>query len=192
MGWVCQELSSASQQLYGTTAWEDRGATPRMVLEFCKKQGYGCVVLHNEEVIETHAWTPALAFTVHEDHCWFYADASVRRALSKRNPNTAQLRKATRPSQTLPASEWKMFEQQTVPGHFWVRDDDITQVRAWMLQNGTNPKVILKDETMIRTLIVNLKGESSCHIHSLPETSGDLQKWLANLQIGLEYHGEVP
>ena len=83
-----------SQQLYGTREWEDRGATPRMILEFCKTNSYGCVVLHNEQVIETHAGTPALAFTVHEDHCWFYQDASVRRVLSKRNPNTAQLRKA--------------------------------------------------------------------------------------------------
>ena len=59
-----------------------------------------------------------------------------------------------------------------------------------MLQKGTSPKVILKDETRIRTLIVNLKGEGACHIHSLPETSGDLQRWLANLNIGLENHGE--
>ena len=179
MGWVCGELSVASQELYGTGDWEDRGATPRMVLEFCKKQGYGCVVLHNEEVIETFAGSPTLAFTVHEGHCWFYADAAVRRSLSKRNPNTAQLRKGVKPTQTPAASEWKMFEQEVVPGHYWAKEDDISQVRAWMLQNRINPKAILKDETRIRTLTVHL-GRESCHVHSLPETSGDLQKWLAN------------
>ena len=109
-----------------------------MVLEFCKKQGYGCVVLHNEEVIDTHAGAPVLAFTVHEDHCWFYQDASVRRSLARRNPNTVQMRKAQRPSQTPPASEWKLFEHEIVPGHFWVPDDSISQVRAWMLENGTS------------------------------------------------------
>ncbi len=59
-----------------------------------------------------------------------------------------------------------------------------------MLQTGVSPKVILKDETRIRTLIVSLK-DGACHIHSLPETSGDLQKWLANLQIGRETTARV-
>ena len=81
-----------------------------------------------------------MAFTVHEDHCWFYQDASVRRTLSKRNANTAQLRKSTRPSQTLPASEWKVFEDDIVPGHFWSPEDSISEVRARMLQNGVSPK----------------------------------------------------
>ena len=160
-----------------------------MVLEFCKEHSFGCVVLHSEQVIETHAGNPILAFTVHEDHCWFYSDSSAHRALYKRNPNTAQLRKAQRPSQTPPASEWQKFERSIVPGHFWTFDDDIASVRAWMLENGTSPKVILKDETRIRTLIVHL-GKESCYVHALPETSGDLQKWLGNLKIDLEYHGE--
>ena len=132
---------------------------------------------------------PLLEIQLCEDHCWFYADAAVRRALSKRNPNTAQLRKGVKPTQTPAASEWKMFEQEVAPGHFWAKEDDISQVMAWMLQNRINPKVILKDETRIRTLIVHL-GREACYVHSLPETSADLQKWLANLNIGLEYHGE--
>ena len=161
-----------------------------MILEFCKKHSFGYVVLHNEEVIETHAGSPILAFTVHEDHCWFYQDASVRRALSKRNPNTAQMRKAQRPSQTPPASEWKPFQDDIVQGHFWTWDDDISKARARMLEKGISPKVILKDETRIRTLIVHLSKETCCVVHALPETSGDLQKWLENLRIGLEYRGE--
>ena len=49
-----------------------------------------------------------------------------------------------------------MFED-IAPGHFWAPEDSISQVRARMLEKGVSPKVILKDETRIRTLIVNLK-----------------------------------
>ena len=57
-----------SLELYGTEEWEDKGATPRMILEYCRKQGYGCVVIHNEEVIENlPGGNPILAFAVHEE-----------------------------------------------------------------------------------------------------------------------------
>jgi hypothetical protein len=43
----------------------------------CKNHSYGCVLVHNEEVITTIVGAPILAFTAHEDHCYFYKESSV-------------------------------------------------------------------------------------------------------------------
>ncbi len=192
VGEVNREMVAISSALYGTGEWEDRGATPRMILEYCRRHSYGCVVVHNEEVIETLPGSPILAFAVHEEHCYFYKDVAVRRALARRkDPLTARLRKAQRQSsQTPPAEEWQLWNNEIAPGHFWVYDDDIGTVRAWFLERGRAPKLIMKDETRIRTLVCNLKGTSSCYVHALPEYSGQLEVWVKNLDIGLQYRGE--
>ena len=41
----------------------------------------GCAVVHNNEVIETLAGRPALAFAVHENHAYFYSSKLVRNKL---------------------------------------------------------------------------------------------------------------
>ncbi len=67
-------------------------------------------------------------------------------------------------------------------------------MRAWFLEHRSCPKVIKKDEVLIRTLIYNLRkneGGGVCHVHALPERSNDIEKWLERLQItGLQYRGE--
>ena len=195
IGEVCQQLTEVSEQLYGTEDWEDRGATPRMILEFCKKNGMGCAVVHNEAVVETLpgiGGAPTLAFAVHEAHCYFYKDVSVRKLLLRRQEAaTAQLRRVQRPTKTPATSEWLVWGNEIAAGHFWAPDEDISSVRAWFLENGRNPKVIMKDECRIRTLIYNLRNKGGvCYVHALPECWGDLQRWVRKLDIGLEYRGE--
>ena len=194
VGEICYKLTQISRELYKTEVWEENGATPRMIMEFCKKESYGCVVVWNEEVIETLTGHPILAFTVHEDHVFFYRDSAVRRALAKRRGLTTRLQRAVaRQMQTPPASEWKPWAQDIAPEHFWVHDDDISAVRRWFLEQRRSPKVIMKDETRVRTLIYNLRkreGFGTCYVHSLPEKSGEMQKWIDRLQIDLQYHGE--
>jgi hypothetical protein len=192
MGQVCIELTKASLQLYGTEVWEDQGATPRMVLEFCKNNAYGCVIVHNEEVIESLAGNPVLAFAVHEDHAYFYADRAARSALAKRSVSaTVRLRKAQKTqTQTPPASEWKPWSSSVEPGHFWCMEDEIGGVRAWFLENGMNPKVVMRDETRLRNLIHNVRKKGACIVHSLPEYAQDLDQWLQRLDIGMTYRGE--
>ena len=82
-GEICRDLAEVSQLLYKTPNWEAEGCTPRMVMEFCKKRRYGCIVVHNEDVIENIPGDPVLAFTVHENRCYFYT-GPARRALAKR------------------------------------------------------------------------------------------------------------
>lgn len=189
MGEICHALTEACQAVYGRDNWEN-GATARMIMEFCKKRGFGCVVVHCEEVIETLQGSPILAFTIHEDHAYFYKDLAVRKALARRNGEmTARMRKVQKQSQTPPAAEWEEFNGEIRPGHFWVFEDSIASVRASLLQQGRNPKVVMKDEIRIRTLICKLRNET-CQIHSLPEHRGDLEAWLKRLDVGITYKGE--
>ena len=81
VGEVCQDLLTVERALYQTESWEEVGCSPRMVLEYCRTNGLGCAVVHNESVIETLPGSPILAFTVHEGHSYFYRTPRVRQAL---------------------------------------------------------------------------------------------------------------
>jgi hypothetical protein len=86
--------------------WNDKGATPRMILEFCRRRGLGCAVIHNETVVEHIPGKTALVFAIHGDHCYFYKGHSARRALMKRRQGVAtQLKKPPKESQTPPVSD---------------------------------------------------------------------------------------
>ena len=198
MSTIIRQLSLISLGLYGTEDWEDQGVTPRMILEYCRQQGYGCVVIHNEEVMENLPGDePTLAFAVHEDHVYFYKDKGVRRALAKRTGAEAprRLRKVQKASQCPPASEWEAWGRDIRPGHFWALEDEMNSIRAWFLQQHKSPKVLMRDEVKVRTLIYNLRkneenGPGVCYIHSLPEYFDELQCWLQRLDVGIEYRGE--
>ena len=58
-GAVCQDMTMLSRLLYQTEVWEEKGATPRMVLEYCRMHSLGCAIVHNEAVIETLPGTGA-------------------------------------------------------------------------------------------------------------------------------------
>ena len=71
----------------------------------------------------------------------------------------------------------------------------MSSIRAWFLQQRKSPKVLMKDEVKVRTLIYNIRkneenGPGVCYIHSLPEYSDELQSWLERLDVGLQYRGE--
>ena len=191
IGDVCARMSEVSQQLYDTDEWEERGVTPRMILEYCKAEHYGCCVVHNEQVIENLPGHPVLAFTVHEDHCYFYSGAAARTALSKRRVEaTIRLRKAQRPVQTPPAAEWEPWKGELRPGHFRVEEETISTVRGELMEKGVFPKVLMKDAGRIRALVCRL-GKETCTIHALPEDWGHVAHWVHKLNLpNVHYRGE--
>ena len=71
----------------------------------------------------------------------------------------------------------------------------MSSIRAWFLQQHKSPKVLMKDEVKVRTLIYNIRkneanGPGVCYIHSLPEYYDELQSWLQRLDVNLQYRGE--
>jgi len=70
-GAVCNDLTGIERQLYQTETCIEKGATPRMVLEYCRMHCLGWAIVHNEAVIETLPGRPVLAFTVHAGHSYF-------------------------------------------------------------------------------------------------------------------------
>lgn len=197
VGCICEGLSEISQKLYGTEHWEEQGCTPRMVLEYCKKYNLGCICMHNEQIIEQIPGnSPIMAFAVLADHVYFYEGKGARKALSKWKPGElpAKLRKAQKQVNTPDANEWKMWSDgggEPEAGHFWCFEEDIAKVRAELLQSGLNPKVLMKDEARIRSLILNLrKKKGTMVIHAMPEDFIQIEAWLKRLDIGLPYRGE--
>ena len=73
---VCREMDEIERRLYQTDTWQEEGATPRMVFDFCRARGCGAVCVHLDSVVEyLHAepGKPTVAFVVHETHCYFYS-----------------------------------------------------------------------------------------------------------------------
>ncbi len=196
VGAVCEDLLAVERALYQTENWEEVGCSPRMVLEYCRMNGLGCVIVHNEQVLETLPGFPILAFTVHEGHSYFYKSTRVRQALmARRTGEVTRLKKTQRASSTPITSEWKPWANELEAGHFFVDENDLDTVRAWFLDQGKHPKVMMKDKLQARGLLYNLtkRGEGkvgTCVVHSLPENSGLISDWLKRLDIGLEYRGE--
>ncbi len=195
-GTVCNDLATVERLLYQTEKWEEEGVTPRMVLELCRMTGWGCAIVHHEQVLETLPGRPVLAFTVHAGHSYFYSKQQVAKMLQRRRTTAvARLQKDQRNTTTPPASEWKAWGRELVPGHYAVAEDGLPQERAWFLEHGLHPKVLLKSETSMRALLYNCtKRVEGCtgvvYLHALPEYSPEIEAWVGRLDCGLLYRGE--
>ena len=194
MGDVLDQLREAELQLLGTDTIESLGCTPRVVLQFCRSQGLGAAVVHNEAVVETLPGKPTLAFTVHEGHAFFYNSPHVRRSLQKRRPGgVAKMKKLQAATTTPPLSEWQEWSGEVAAGHLWALEDDLPSIRAQLLRGGRNCKVLMRDSMHPRGLLYNLTkrldGEQGVlHVHGLPEKWQEIQEWAERL--GFEYRGE--
>ena len=195
-GQVCEDLSICERALYQTEQWIDKGCTANMVLGYAKMHGLSAVVVHNEQVIETiPGKRPILAFTVHENHCYFYESKAVCTALaSRKKGGVTRLKKEQKQSTTPSYQDWKQFNNEIAPGHYKVSEEEIDQVRGWLLSQGKHPRVLMKDALRTKSLILRLaksEGGGQMHIHGVPEEADEIDNWIQNLDLkNLEYRGE--
>ena len=71
-------------------------------------------------------------------------------------------------------------------GHFYVKDIEAT--RRTLLEEGTSPKVTMRDRHEIRTLTMG-----KCTIHTVPGNLESIQRFRSNLAqrgVKLDYFGE--
>ncbi|MCP3956188.1 MAG: hypothetical protein GY697_28840, partial [Desulfobacterales bacterium] len=106
-----------------------------------------------------------------------------------------RLKKAPRASATPDASEWLQWDGEIRPGHFRVEEEEITQVRAWFLERGRHPKVLLRDAMRMLALryTCSMRADGTtgvCHIHAVPEDWEQYAAWLEELDLGMPYRGE--
>ena len=102
---VCREMDEIEKRLYQTDTWQEEGATPRMVFDFCRTRGFGAVCVHLGSMVESlpaEPGKPTGAFVVHEAHCYFYSSPRACRALAGRK----ELRREPGSSDTPPVSTW--------------------------------------------------------------------------------------
>ena len=169
-----------------------------MIFEFCRQRRLACVAVHLNRVVEIQAGDrPIVAFVIHGSHCYFYKDRKARQLLMQRElPNSnPKVQKQIRPSKkTPPAKDWRVWVWRIEPGHFFVSDDQINEVRAWFLRQSRHPRVVLKDELTTRSLVYTCssvdKCKGVCVVHAMPECAGDIAEWLRRLPLSLEYRGE--
>ena len=104
-----------------------------------------------------------------------------------------QIKREFKESTTPDFSEWIPYNE-LLPGHFWVFDDRIDEIRQDFLCKNRHPKCVLKDEARIKTLIYTFtkseKEEGQCIIHSVPPECYEIIQWLKNLDLGIPYRGE--
>ena len=120
----------------------------------------------------------ALAFVVHESHCYFYSSARACRGLAnRREVEYEKLRGEQKASTTPVVGDWRPWVRQLEPGHFFADTESLPGVRAWFLAGGRHPKCILKDEIRLKSLVYSLTkrdnlGTGVVVIHGLPEEAG--------------------
>ena len=83
-----------------------------------------------------------------------------------------------------------------VPGHSYVAEDRLPEVRRELMAGGRHPKVLLKDASCVRALVYichpvkDEKRKGTVYIHGLPEQAREIQAWLRRLEVNLPYKGE--
>ena len=198
IGQVAHEMTDLEQRLYGQVTWEDKGCTPRMVLEFARGRGIGAAIIHNGRQLEQVAGPNPLVASLHEDHLFFYSGRARRKLMSwSAHPGSSatKLRREHAPAATTPpAEEWLPWDWSLEPGHYYTDEETMSSARSWMLKNGRNPRVILKDVGAVRSLCYvrthrdGAKG--NVVIHCAPPEFDAIQAWMAQLALGMKYTGQ--
>ena len=120
-----------------------------MIVEFARQRGLGCCILHGERLIETHPGPRPLCFTIVGNHAHFRKGVQARKQLMRRLPcEFTRLAREAGESKTPDASEWLPYSDLS-PGHFYVPDE----IRGQLFFTGRHPRVVLRDEARIKTLV---------------------------------------
>ena len=130
---MAQELAEIEVRLYGSSVWEAKGCTPRMVLEFARGRGLGASIIHNGSALEQMPGPTPLVAALHEDHLYFYKGRARRKLLAWRcaPSGAAKLRREHATSaETPPASAWLPWVWTLEPGHYWADEDAMSSIRA--------------------------------------------------------------
>ena len=63
------------------------------------------------------------------------------------------------------------------------------------MKSKRSPKCVLKDQVRLKSLVYKLSrkdggARGTVIVHGLPPEADDIQKWLVQLNLGIEYRGE--
>ena len=85
-------------------------------------------------------------------------------------------------------TEWKPWAGEVAAGYFC--HEDLKQVRRDFFSKDTNPKVSLRSMAEYSQLTVTCVDAGKCVIRDEPEDAADIQEWLNNLQIEIDYRSQ--
>ena len=98
--------------------------------------------MHNGNVLETLAGPTPIVAALHENHLYFYkAMKTAKKLMNWRTEEERDSQKCIKlkrehvaNASTPVAHEWKPFAHTIEPGHFYVSEEEISAVRAWLLE----------------------------------------------------------
>ena len=128
--------------MYQTSSWTEHGATSRMIVELARQRDLPVCILHGEKLVECYPGAGKPIFvTIHQSHAYFYRGMHARRQLMKRKPcDFTHIAREVGANKTPDASQWRLYED-LAPGHWYVPDSELENVRGQLLATGRHPKV---------------------------------------------------
>ena len=145
-------------------------------------------------IIHLHQPTPkrgrCLAAVAYDGHIYFYRSARVLAGWHVSIEPTKNQRVVMQHefrSSNPPFDEWKFWSGVVRAGHFFT--SDLTFTRRQLLEQGINPKVILRGSSEIGGLSIPV-GKNSCVIREYIQDAERIQQWISNLPREIVWAGE--
>ncbi|CAE7240346.1 unnamed protein product [Symbiodinium natans] len=170
--------------------WETKGVSPQEIRAFCVWRAPMFFVSCNGRLLD--AYQPmekearAVAFTAWEGHAFFYKNARSVYQCDDADRLCPKSRAERRESAVPEFSEWREWDGQLRPGHFWTAD--LRAARGQLMAQGHSPKVAMRSLCEWSRLRLRAGDEGDCVICELPEEHGALRAWMERL--GLKYRGQ--
>ena len=146
-GEVCTELD-------GLKGENMEGYSAATVIAYAKEHGLGyCFVFNNEVLDSSQGTRPYLCFAVHEGHAYFYDSLRACRCLLAKRKGGAKpagapaeaanprIKREARETTVPDAGEWEEWSGEVKPGHYFVPEDQLPEVRRQLMAGGRHPKV---------------------------------------------------
>ena len=170
--------------------WQRKGVTGRQIREFCEWRKAPLFIVNcrgqlldcYEPLDREHR---PVACCIYRDHAFFYRSARAVAFCDGEPRDQPRYRGERRDSTTPLFRDWKEWQEELEPGHFWTKN--LQLARSRLLGQEHQPKVAMRGLVEWRYLRLRVKG-GDCVIHELPEDAEVLQAWMSKL--GFDYRGQ--
>ena len=94
----------------------------------------------------------------------------------------------------LSAHEWKPWNSQLIPGHYYASNEEMFTIRAWFLNGARSPPVVMKDAGTVKKLLYTCTAKDGYKgnvcVHAAPPECDHIKDWLHELDLDLKYTGQ--
>ncbi len=187
-------IADSFDELLGSSDWRSEGICAEELKDWCALRGHPFMFISGGKLIHLHQPTQkrgrCLAAIAFDSHIYFYRSARVLSGWHVSIEPTKNQRVVLQHdirSSNPPFDEWKFWSGVVEAGHFFTTD--LTFTRRQLLEQGINPKVILRGSSEIGGLSIPV-GKHTCVIRESIQDADQIQHWLRNLPREIVWSGE--